>query len=135
MKSRDVSGGSDLLLDWRSAPLGVFVVGFLQTTLLCGPTCSVRSGVIAMITEASYSDNLRPALAYVNNLRERTSRWPERWTIHRPDGSFALYLVDWGVRSTAHFHPSLTRIQELTDRAMPAGQERTMTGRQLFDTR
>jgi hypothetical protein len=66
-----------------------------------------------MITEASYSDNLRPALAYVNRLPERTSRWPERWTIHRPDGSFALYLVNWVVRSTAHFEPSLTRIPEL----------------------
>jgi hypothetical protein len=53
---------SDLLLAWRSAHLGVFVVGCLQTTLLCGPTCSVRSGLIAMISEAYYSDNLRPAL-------------------------------------------------------------------------
>ena len=104
---------SDLLLAWRSVPLGVFVVGCLQTTLLYGPTCSVRSGVTAMITEASYSDNLRPALAYVNNLPERTSRWPERWMIHRPDGSFALYLVDWGVRPTTHFRPLLTRIPEL----------------------
>ena len=59
-----------------------------------------------MIIEASYSDNLRPALAYVNNLPERTSRWPERWMIHRPDGSFALYLVDWGIRSTGDFQPS-----------------------------
>ena len=106
--------GTDLLLAWRFAPLGVFVVGCLQTTLLCGPTCSVRSGVTAMITEASYSDNLRPALAYVNDRPERTSRWPERWMIHRPDGSFALYLVNWGVRSTAQFQPSLTRIPELT---------------------
>ncbi len=54
-----------------------------------------------MITEASYSDNLRSALAYVNNRPERASRWPERWMIHRPDGSFALYHVNWGVRSTA----------------------------------
>jgi hypothetical protein len=89
---------------------GGFVVGCLQTTLLYGPTCSVGSGVIAMITEASYSENLRPALAYVNNRPERTSRWPERWMIHRPDGSFALYLATWGVRSTARFQPSLTRI-------------------------
>jgi hypothetical protein len=66
-----------------------------------------------MITEASYSDNLRPALAYVNKRPERTSRWPERWTIHRPDGSFALYLVNWVVRSPAHFQPLLTRIPEL----------------------
>ena len=68
-----------------------------------------------MITEASYSDNLRPALAYVNNLPERTSRWPERWMIHRPDGSFALYLFDWGIRSTGNFQPSLIRIPELAD--------------------
>jgi hypothetical protein len=66
-----------------------------------------------MIIKASYSDNLRPALAYVNNLPERTSRWSERWMIHRPDKSFALYLVNWGVWSTAHFPPWLTRIPEL----------------------
>jgi hypothetical protein len=66
-----------------------------------------------MTIEASYSGNLRPALAYVNNLPERTSRWPERWMIHRPDGSFALYLVDWGIRSTGDFQPSLIRIPEL----------------------
>jgi len=66
-----------------------------------------------MITEAPYLGNLRPALARVNNLPERTSRWPERWMIHRPDGSFALYLVNWDVGSTAHFQPSLTRIPEL----------------------
>ena len=66
-----------------------------------------------MITETSHSDNLRPILAYVNNLPERTSSWPERWMIHRQDGSFALYLVNWGVRSTAHFQPSLTRTPEL----------------------
>jgi hypothetical protein len=66
-----------------------------------------------MITETSYSNNLRPALAYVNNLPDRTSRWPERWMIHRPDGSFALYLVNWGVGSTADFQPSLTRIPEV----------------------
>jgi hypothetical protein len=82
-------------------------------TLLYGPTCSVRSGVTAMITEASYSDNPRSALATVNDLPERTSRRPERWMIHRQDGSFALYLVDWGVRPTTHFQPSLTRISEL----------------------
>jgi hypothetical protein len=77
-----------------------------------------------MITEASYSDNLRPALAYVNNLPERTSRWPERWMIHRPDGSFALYLVNWGVWSTTHFQPSLTRIPELAvPQAVTANKE------------
>jgi len=105
--------GSGLFLAWCSAPLGVFVVDCLQTTLLYGPTCSVRSGVAAMITDASYSDNLRPALASVNNRLERTSRWPEQWMIHRSDGSFALHHVNWGVRSTTHFQPSLTRIPEL----------------------
>ena len=73
----------------------------VDRTLLYGPTFSVPSGVTAMITEASYSDSLTPALAYVNKRSDRTSRWPERWMIHRPDGSFALYLVNWGVRSTA----------------------------------
>jgi len=68
-----------------------------------------------MITEVSFSDNLKPALAYVNNLPERTSGWPERWIILRPDGSFALYLVDWGLRSTGNFQPSLIRIPELAD--------------------
>jgi hypothetical protein len=66
-----------------------------------------------MITAASCSDSLGPALAYGNNLPESTPRWPERWTIHRSDGSFALYIVNWGVRSTTHFQPSLTRIPEL----------------------
>jgi hypothetical protein len=66
-----------------------------------------------MITEVSYSDNPRPALASVNIRPERTSRWPERWTIHRPDGSFALYFVNWVVRSPARFQPLLTRIPEL----------------------
>jgi hypothetical protein len=66
-----------------------------------------------MIIEASYSDNHRPALAYVNNRPESTTGWRERWMIHRQDGSFALYLVNWGVRSTAHVQPSLTRILEL----------------------
>ena len=106
--------GSDLLLAWHSAPLGVFLVGGVQTTLLYGPTCSVRSGVIAMITEASYSDDLRPALAYANNLPERTSLWPEQWMIHQPDGCFAIYHVNWGILSTARFQLSLTRIQEPT---------------------
>ena len=103
-----------LIFSWLGALLlWGGVVGWLQTTLLYGPTCSVHSRVTAMIIEVSYSDNLRPALACVNNLPERTSRWPERWMIHRPDGSFALYLVDWGVRPTTHFQPSLTRIPEL----------------------
>ena len=82
--------GSDPLLAWRSAPLGLYLVGCIQTTLLYGPTCSVRSGVTAMITEARYSDDLRPALAYVNDQPERTSRWPERWMIYRADGSWQL---------------------------------------------
>ena len=66
-----------------------------------------------MISDACYSDNLRPALAYVNNRPERTSRRPERWMIYQPDRSFALYHVNWGVRSTAHFQPSLTRTPDL----------------------
>jgi hypothetical protein len=66
-----------------------------------------------MITEASNSDNLRLALAYVNNRPERTSLWPERWMISRSDGTFALYLVNWEGASVAHFQPSLTRIPEL----------------------
>ena len=81
---------------WHSAQLVVFVVGCLQTTLRCCAICLVRSGVTAMITEASYPDSLRPALAYVNDPPERITRWPERWLIRRPDGSFALYLVNWG---------------------------------------
>jgi hypothetical protein len=68
-----------------------------------------------MITEASNSDNLRLALAYVNNQPKRTSRWPEQWMISRSDGSFALYLVNWEGASAAHFQPSLTRIPELAD--------------------
>jgi hypothetical protein len=66
-----------------------------------------------MITDACYSDESRPGLAYVNNRPERTSRWPERWMIHRPDGSFALYLVNWEVRSAGNFQPFLIRIPEL----------------------
>jgi hypothetical protein len=85
----------------------------LQTALLDGPTFSVPSGVIAMTTKAPYSDDLRPALACVNNRPERTSRWPERWMIHRPDGGFALYLVNWEVRSAGNFQPFLIRIPEL----------------------
>jgi hypothetical protein len=109
--------GSDFLLALRSGPLGRYLVGCLQTTLLYGPICSVRSGVTAMITEAPFSDHLKPALAYVNHRLERTSRWPERWMIHRPDGSFALYLVNWEIRSDAGFQPSITRLPELTGSA------------------
>jgi hypothetical protein len=47
-----------------------------------------------MTIEARYSDDLRPALGCVNNQPERTARLPELWTIHRPDGSFAMYLVN-----------------------------------------
>ena len=68
-----------------------------------------------MITDACYSDGLRPVLACVNNRPERRSGWPERWMIHRPDGSFALYLVNWEIRSDADFQPSITRLPELTD--------------------
>ena len=70
-------------------------------------------GVAAMITKTLYPDDLRPALACVNNRPERTARSPERWMIHRPDGSFALYLVTWEGASVAHSQPSLTRIPEL----------------------
>ena len=35
--------------------------------------------------------------------------------IHRPDGSFAIYLVNKEVRSTADVQPSTTRLPELTD--------------------
>jgi hypothetical protein len=69
--------GSDLLLAWRSGPLGVYVVDCLQTALQYGPTSSVRSWVTVMIIEARYADDLRPALACVNNQPERTARWPE----------------------------------------------------------
>jgi hypothetical protein len=67
-----------------------------------------------MATKTLYSDDLRPALACVNNQPERTARWPERWLIHRPDGSFATYLVNWGVRSAAGVQPSTTKLPELT---------------------
>jgi hypothetical protein len=67
-----------------------------------------------MITESPYSDHPRPALAYVNDRPERASRWSERWMIHRPDASFALYLVNWEIRSAGNFQPSLVRIPELT---------------------
>lgn len=104
--------GSDCLLALRPGPLGVYLVGCLQTTLQYGPICSVRSAVTAMITEVPFSHGLRPALTYVKNRLERTSRWPERWMIH---GSFALYLVNWEIRSGADSQPSRTRLLELTD--------------------
>jgi hypothetical protein len=87
----------------------------LQTALLDGPTFSVPSGVTAMTTKAPYSDDLRPALACVNNRPERTACWLERWMIHRPNGGFAMYLVNWEIRSDADFQPSITRVPELTD--------------------
>ena len=68
-----------------------------------------------MTIEARYSDDLRPALACVNNQPERTARWPERWMIHRPDGSFAMYLVNWGVLSAVGVQPSTSKLPELTD--------------------
>lgn len=80
----------------------------------CFATWSVRFEVTAMIKEASHSDNARPALAYVNDRPERALRWPERWMIHRPDGTFALYLVNWKTNSAGNFHPSPIRIPELT---------------------
>ena len=67
-----------------------------------------------MVREASFSDNPRPALAYFNDRPERASRWPERWMMHRPDGTFALYLVNWKIRSAGNFQPSPFRIPELT---------------------
>jgi len=68
-----------------------------------------------MTTKTLYSDDLRPALACVNNQPERTFRWPELWMLHKPDGRFAMYLVNWGVRSAADVQLSTTRLPELTD--------------------
>jgi hypothetical protein len=68
-----------------------------------------------MIREAPYSDDLRPALDCVNNRPERTACWLERWMIHRPNGGFAMYLVNWEIRSDADFQLSITRVPELTD--------------------
>ena len=68
-----------------------------------------------MMIEASYSDDLRPALAYVNNQPERAARSSERWIILRPDGSVAIYLVNWGVPSAADVQPTATRVPELID--------------------
>jgi len=68
-----------------------------------------------MTTETRYSADLSPKLACVNNQPERTGRWPKRWMIHRPKGSFAMYFVDWGVLSTADVQPSTTRLPEVTD--------------------
>jgi hypothetical protein len=86
----------------------------LQTHLQDGPTCSVPFEVTAMNAQTRYSDDFRPALARVNNQPKRTARWPEEWMIHRPDGSFALYLVNWGIRLTADVQPTATRLPELT---------------------
>jgi hypothetical protein len=116
-RPREIQGhGWVVILSWLGALLcwGIFVVGCVQTLLLCCPTYSVRSGVTAMITEAPYSD-LRPAVASVNSRPERASHSPERWVIHRPDRSFSLYFVNWEIRPTADFQPSITRISELTD--------------------
>lgn len=76
-------------------------------------TCSVRFEVTAMIREASHSDNSRPAQAYLNDRPEHASGWPERWMIHRPDGTFGLYLVNWKINSAGNFQPSPIRIPEL----------------------
>jgi hypothetical protein len=67
-----------------------------------------------MIREASFSDNPRPTLAYFNDRPERASRWPERWMMHRPDGTFAFYLANWKIHSAGNFQPSPIRIPELT---------------------
>jgi hypothetical protein len=66
-----------------------------------------------MITEAPYPENLKPALASASNQPARTSPWPQRWMIHRPDGSFARYLVNWEIGSGGNCQPSLLRIPEL----------------------
>jgi hypothetical protein len=70
--------------------------------------------VTEMITEGPFPDDLRPALGCVNNRPKRTARWPERWIIHKADGSFALYLVNWEIPSAANFLSSVIRIPELT---------------------
>jgi hypothetical protein len=67
-----------------------------------------------MTTKTPYSNDRRPALACLNNQPERTARWPELWMIHRPDGNFAMYLVNWGARSAADVQPTTTRLPELT---------------------
>ena len=103
----------DLLLGWRTDPLGVVVVGRLPTTHSMRQLVMYVQGVTAMITKALYPDDLRPALACLNNRPERTTRSPERWMIHRPDGSFAIYLVTGEGASVAHSQPSLTGIPEL----------------------
>jgi hypothetical protein len=69
-----------------------------------------------MITEAPFFPDLRPALACVKSRLERTSRWLKRWMIH---GSFALYLVNWEIRSAADFQPSITRLPELPELTDP----------------
>lgn len=66
----------------------------------------------AMITRAPTLDDVRLALACVNKRPERTAGSPERWVIHRPDGSFAFYLVTWEGASVAHSQLSLRRIPE-----------------------
>ena len=89
------------------------MLGRLQTPLLHGAISSVRSGVTEMTAEGPFPDDLRLALGCVNNRPKRTARWPERW-IHRADGSFALYLVNWEIPSAANFLSSVIRIPEST---------------------
>ena len=91
-----------------------YQIRLLSTPLLRCPTNSVRDEVTAMIREAPFADGLGPALAYANNRPERTSGWPERWMIPRPDGGFALYLVNWEIPSAGTLQPSLTKIPQLT---------------------
>jgi hypothetical protein len=67
-----------------------------------------------MITRAPTPDDLRLALASANNRPERTACSQQRWMISRPDGSFALYLVNWKWGLGPPFQPFLTRIPELT---------------------
>jgi hypothetical protein len=53
--------------------------------------------------------------------------------IHRPDGSFALYLVNWEVRSAGNFQPFLIRIPELiVPEVVNAFVERTVAEDQTY---
>jgi hypothetical protein len=53
--------------------------------------------------------------------------------IHRPDGSFALYLVNREVRSAGNFQPFLIRIPELiVPEVVNAFVERTVAEDQTY---
>jgi hypothetical protein len=66
------------------------------------------------MSTALHFDDLRPALAYVNNRPERASRPPERWVVHWRDRSIAVYLVHCEIGSGGDFQPFVIRIRELT---------------------